>query len=155
MSLARDLLVTARRLAKASPQRPRQVDLRRSISTSYYAAFHALAKQCADRLVGTGQQRSAAAWQQTYRALEHGFAKDASFKARSLGFPPEIVDFGSAFAQLQEERHKADYDPLVRYSRADALLYASQAEHAIQNLNGAARRDQQAFAVLVLLRRRS
>ena len=41
--IAEDLLATARRLAKASPRKPRQADLRRSISTAYYALFHALA----------------------------------------------------------------------------------------------------------------
>lgn len=153
--MAGDLLVTARRLAKANPKRPRQADLRRSVSTAYYAVFHALAHQCADRLVGTGGKRSEPAWQQTYRALEHGFAKDACFKARNLGFPQEIVDFGDAFAQLQEERHKADYDPFIKYSRAEVFLHISHADQAIRSLNSATRRDQQAFAVLVLLKRRS
>ena len=71
MSLGRDLLVTARQLAKARPSKPRQADLRRAVSTSYYAAFHALAQDCADRLVGTTRQRSEPAWRQAYRALDH------------------------------------------------------------------------------------
>ena len=44
--------VQARRLALAGPRRPRQADLRRAVSTAYYALFQAMAKDCADVLVG-------------------------------------------------------------------------------------------------------
>jgi hypothetical protein len=87
LALSDDLIVTARRLARANPNRPRQADLRRAVSTAYYAVFHALARQCADRFVGTGHNRSRPAWQQVYRALDHGFAKNACFQAANLGFP--------------------------------------------------------------------
>ena len=50
--MSQDLLATARRLAKASPQKPRQSDLKRAISTAYYALFHAMARNAADMLVG-------------------------------------------------------------------------------------------------------
>jgi uncharacterized protein (UPF0332 family) len=51
------LIVTARKLAKASPKKPRQADLKRAVSTAYYALFHALAKNAADQLVGVAQNR--------------------------------------------------------------------------------------------------
>jgi hypothetical protein len=75
--VSNDLIATARRLAKASPKRPRQSDLKRGVSTAYYALFHALARDCADLLVGTGDTRSEPAWAQVYRTLEHGVAKNS------------------------------------------------------------------------------
>jgi uncharacterized protein (UPF0332 family) len=152
--LNRDLIVTARRLARANPKRPRQADLRRAVSTAYYAAFHALARECADRFVGTGRGRSRAAWRQTYRSLEHGFAKDACKQTENLGFPLSITDFAEAFVQLQEERHRADYDPDARYTRAEVQVLIVLAEQAATSLRNAPMNDRTAFAVLVLTRRR-
>lgn len=47
-----DFLETARDLATSSARRPRQTNLRRAVSTTYYALFHCLAKCCADMVVG-------------------------------------------------------------------------------------------------------
>lgn len=154
MSLSRGLLATARRLALANPSKPRQADLRRAISTAYYALFHALAKECADRFVGTGSGHSTEAWTQVYRALAHGFAKDQCEKAGKHGFPVEIVHFADIFASMQEERHRADYDPDVRYTRAEALVAVANTDQAIRDFRNAPIHDRTAFAVLVLLRKR-
>lgn len=108
---AADLIAQANRLARATQRKPRQVDLKRAVSAAYYAMFHALARECADTIAGTGPQRSEAAWLQVYRALEHGVAKNACKEAKTKGFPPEIVEFAEAFVTMQEERHTADYDP--------------------------------------------
>ncbi|UWM78915.1 hypothetical protein N1937_26860 (plasmid) [Rhizobium sp. WSM4643] len=110
--MSNDLIATARRLAKASPKRPRQSDLKRGVSTAYSALFHALARDCADLLVGTGDTRSEPAWAQVYRTLEHGVAKNSCKAAASRGFPGNIVSFADTFVILQEERHRADYDRL-------------------------------------------
>ena len=50
MSLADDLLSQANRLAAASTGRPRQADLRRAVSASYYALFHLLIGDAVQRL---------------------------------------------------------------------------------------------------------
>ena len=149
-----DLIVTARRLARANPQRPRQADLKRAISTAYYAIFQSLARQCADLFIGVGPHRSDWAWTHVYRALDHGFAKNACIQAGKLGFPPEIVNFADSFVLMQEERHRADYDPNARYSRAETQILISNAEQAIAGFKKAPRRDRLAFAALVLLKRR-
>jgi hypothetical protein len=86
--MSRQLLGTARRLAKASVGRPRQSDLKRAISTAYCALFHEVARNGADRLVGTGQDPADKAWRHTYRALNHGDARNACKLLRGLGFPP-------------------------------------------------------------------
>ncbi|MYC32883.1 MAG: hypothetical protein F4X64_06865 [Chloroflexi bacterium] len=65
-----DLLDVARRLAEGNPS---QTDLRRAISSVYYALFHAIAQSNADTLVGDAPLvRDPDAWRQAYRALDHG-----------------------------------------------------------------------------------
>jgi uncharacterized protein (UPF0332 family) len=150
------LIVTARKLANASPLKPRQADLRRAVSTAYYALFHALAKDAADMLVGVGANRPDKAWRHAYRALQHGDAKTACLELRynNLGFPQTLVECAGTFAILQERRHSADYDPDYRATRADALDAISLAEQAIAGLTAAARKDRRAFAVQLLFRKR-
>jgi len=149
-----DLLDAARRLAAASRGRPAQPYLRRAVSTAYYALFDRLARECADALVGTGQARGTTTWVQVYRALEHGFAKNGCIQARNLALPTTITAFADAFVALQEQRHRADYDPVARFSRVDAIDLIDRAETALHELRSATRAERRDFAVLILLRRR-
>jgi uncharacterized protein (UPF0332 family) len=148
------MLSTARRLAVASRSKPRQSDLRRAVSSAYYALFHAIAKDVADVLVGVGHDRPDNAWRQAYRALDHGPAKTACEQLRSLNFPPRLQDCGDAFVEFQLARHRADYDPAHRLQRAEALAAVARAEEAIGQLKSCRRKDRKAFAVLLLLKRR-
>lgn len=151
-SLPRGLLSTARRLSQADAKRPTQANLRRSISTAYYAAFHALAKMCADSLVGTAKSsRPNKAWIEVYRGLVHGTCKDACKRAKSINFPNEIKDFAEAFAQLQDLRHEADYNPAFKPSKEDAQLAVDQASRIIGALTAAQSKDRKAFATWVLI----
>ena len=72
-----DFIATARDLVDSNPRgRPRETNLRRAVSTTYYALFHCLAAAGADLLVGgAGADRSRPAWRQAYRALQHGPAR--------------------------------------------------------------------------------
>ena len=149
-----ELIGTARRLARASPRKPRQSDLQRAVSTAYFALFHALAKEAADLLVGTGAARRDAAWTHTYRALEHGFARNACTEIRRLALPPGITGCALAFLELQEARHSADYDPNARFTRTEALDLIGIAETAIRAMRAESRLARKAFLVRLLLRRR-
>ena len=118
------LLEIAQRLAQGqSPRRPRETELRRAISTVYYALFHTLAICCANMLVGsTRASRSQSAWRQAYRALKHGQAKKRCMNQavmRQFAGSPRI--WGVLLAAMQEERERADYDPLAQFFRTDAL----------------------------------
>ena len=72
-----DLLQTATLLANyvdpADPDGiPSEANLRRAVSTAYYAAFHALSQSCADTLVGPYSTVSTREhWITAYRTLEH------------------------------------------------------------------------------------
>ena len=132
--------------------RPRQTELCRAVSTAYYALFHTLARCCADMLVGVSPvARSQQAWRQTYRALEHGPAKNRCSRQNMLSkFPPEIEDFGQRFITMQRERHAADYDPQAVFSRDRVIQLIEETARTIARFNGVAAQDRRAFAVYVL-----
>ena len=131
------------------------VSNRRAVSACYYALFHCLARECADRLIGTTSAlRSDGAWRQVYRALDHGYAKKQCEAALKRGFPPGIIDFADAFSMLQLERHKADYDPGETFAKSTVQARIEQAEGAIQRFSAASQKDRRAFCVWVLLKNR-
>jgi hypothetical protein len=150
--LSKKFIATAKFLVPDSARRPNQANLRRPVSTCYYAVFHALAKMAADSLVGaTKSRRPNKAWVEVYPGLGHGACKYACIKATNINFPIEIHDFADAFVQLQDARHRADYDPIERYTKEQALLFVALSERAISALRGCSVRDRRAFATWVLI----
>ena len=155
-----DLIRIARGLAGGAISgtigRPRQAELRRAVSAAYYALFHALARCCADTLVGaTPAIRSRSAWTQTYRALEHGYAKNQCLRPAMDMFPPEIQEFGKAFAEMQRNRTIADYATESELSRAETMRLINQIEEVIADFATAPIADRRAFSAYVLLRVRT
>ena len=155
-----DLIRIARQLATGAAGggigRPRQAELRRAVSTAYYALFHALANCCADMVVGsTPANRSQAAWNQTYRALEHGLARNqCSNRSMMSRFPAEIEGFGDKFVEMQQQRHFADYDPEAAFERSEVIDLIDHTASVIVDFNGVPARHKRAFAVYVLFRTR-
>ena len=156
-----DLLRIARQLASgelgSGRGRPRQAELRRAISTAYYAMFHALARCAADMLVGaTPSRRSQSAWRQTYRALEHGHARNQCSNATMMSeFPDGIRQFGIVFVNNQRRRHSADYNPAETYNRFEVLKFIEEIERVIPEFDAVPAIDRRAFAVYALFRTRS
>lgn len=134
-----------------SPRRPKQADLRRAVSASYYAVFHALCRSNADSLAGKGSSRPERAWHQTYRATDHGQASKRCKAARGRGFPVEILSFADAFVVLQEHRHRADYDPGNNFTKQEVVAIAGQARAAVIAIDRVPIRDRRAFAIHILL----
>lgn len=133
--------------------RPRQAMLKRAISTAYYALFHALCHSNANTLFG----RAAGppyrlAWVRRYRAIEH---RSASQRMNQQVGNMSVVsrNFGAAFIFLQEQRHRADYDPEARFQRSEVISLISRAETAIQTFLAAAS-ERRTLAAIVLLRDR-
>ncbi len=146
------LIETALELAQSNRRRPRQSNLRRAVSTAYYAVFHCLAACCADCLVGgPSAQRSERAWRQTYRALNHGPVKGQCDIVVGRDFPRSIESFAAAFSKLQIKRHKADYDPDWIPLKSSVLEDIRSAKRAIGRFREAPLKDRRAFAVWVLL----
>lgn len=154
----RDLIATARASAnQPAARKPRQSDLKRALSTAYYAMFHAMCRNCADCLIGTASaDRSKPAWVQAYRAIEHGFAKSQCLNRQVMSrFPRDIEDFANHFVDLQIERHRADYDPHARFTRSDVTTAIDTAEAAITAFFAEPIKDRRAFAAWVTLRNRT
>jgi uncharacterized protein (UPF0332 family) len=150
-----DLIESALILLDSGKGRPAQVSLRRATSSAYYAMFHCLARNGADLLVGSsGATRSDAAWRQTYRALEHGFAKSACRDGLISRFPQAIEDFATTFVALQEKRHAADYDPAIRLGKSEVAADIATARDAIMAFSAAPISDRRAFAAHVLFKKR-
>ena len=149
---SRDLIETARGLTELSRRRPTQANLRRAVSTAYYAMFHRLARVAADLLIGRNRDE---AWYQVYRALEHGSARNACRNKQAMRrFPYQVQGFASTFVALQEMRHQADYALDVRYEKLDVLATIDKAEDAVAQLEQADKQQLRTFAVHVLFRRR-
>ena len=156
----KDLIQIAKRLASgaagSSQGRPKQAELRRAVSTNYYAMFHMLAACCADLLVGaTPASRSQSAWRQVYRALDHGNAKRRCSNQEALKqFPQPIQDFAETFATMQALRHSADYDPIPRFSRSQVRVWIEETEQSMTQFDQASSTERRAFAVHVLFQAR-
>jgi uncharacterized protein (UPF0332 family) len=149
-----ELLEVAKLLAraKAGPGRPRTAQLRRAVSTAYYALFHELVAQAVTELCGTdpgseAERRNASRWVAhtdlltlTQAATQAARAGAARAVASVLGSPhPDLRAIASIFGHLQEARQHADYDHDFDVTRERALELIHGAANAIDR----ARRLQQ------------
>lgn len=144
---SQELLLQARMLATLDTLRPKQANLRRSISSSYYAIFHFLIEEATFLTVGT-QHGQSPLRHFAGRAFNHGRMKDVceEFKkttpaSKSLkpwwsklpvSTTPTVKVVADAFLQLQSLRHSADYDMESLFLRSDALNAADSAHDAMQ-----------------------
>ena len=136
----RHLIDVARNLAgviddtPSAPGRPRQMDLRRAVSSAYYAMFHALCRSNAETLIGTAPAMQATEpWVQAYRAMDHRPAKNKLTEYRAKRpVHPDIDSFARTFAILQEQRHDADYDPRKTFTRREVDRLIARAEVAAE-----------------------
>lgn len=137
MGLGEDLLEQAKHLAGRDAKRPRQANLRRSISSAYYAAFHLLVSDGASYWKIASQQGRFA------RVFEHGRMRQAAERMAirlskpKAGDPPSASGGGTRdailrvcenFQELQRERHRADYDIDAIWTRGEAMEVVKQAE---------------------------
>jgi hypothetical protein len=127
-----DLLDLADHLARREAGRPKHISLRRAISTAYYGVFHALAKLCADELVGWSKTWEA--YTPIYRTLDHSTARRLFDRARDgTIYGEEVAEIGRLFITLQQARYTADYDPRpFSISRQEALELIDRARRAVQ-----------------------
>jgi uncharacterized protein (UPF0332 family) len=154
MSLHDELLATARYLARRNNNKPSDADLRRCVSTAYYALFHRLIEAAVARLLPHPDQQAVIA-----RLFEHGKMKALCSKVIDFSqllskppgqqrpawaepyaavfgsvLPPELPRLAEAFRQLQESRHRADYDRSAQVTSRDARAAIGQTEAAFVDL---------------------
>ena len=138
-----EFLDLARRLLQPEERIANDVDLRRSISTSYYALFHTVLTTAAERFVGADPSRQRG-YAIVYRAFNHSQMRQV---CESLTLPllskslrqqlgretahPDLRDFAVVFTELQSRRHQADYDPTTTITFQDARTAFDLAERGI------------------------
>lgn len=149
MSLHADLLEQARHLARRESKRPKQASLRRSIATAYYALFHLLVNEsCAFLVAGGGRQQLRNAMARAFAHSEmvaacKAFAKQSATShsvkdCLRVALPSGTISddlrkLATAFVDLQQARHEADYDPSAAFTRQHALGLVAQVEAAFDS----------------------
>lgn len=125
---------------------PRNANLRRAVSSAYYALFHhivlALANHSLPHCSTDDQYRFA-------RHVQHRAVRRVCDQVVGPKQPPPKVrmailavradttlnDVSLAFQTLQEARHRADYDHLASHNKAETLTLIDQARDAITKIN--------------------
>lgn len=151
------LLEQARHLLTRDKKNPRPENLRRAVSSAYYAIFHLLVNDATERLLpGASQEKFRRG---LGRVFDHRDMKAASkavvsglFKGSfsSLVAPPELKKVAQAFLDLQDARHRADYDLSAPFWKTEATRLIEQAESAF-DLWKKVRRNRVAKTYLLLL----
>lgn len=126
-----------------SPIPPTDAQLRRAVSTAYYAVFHTTLRAAADRFVGPNQVASPA-YSILYRGFDHGNMQKVceelrkstlkSQYSRTLGrtaVSPDMQAFAEAFPELLTMRHLADYDPSTPFLPSDMAAFIQLSQDAI------------------------
>ncbi|MBL6761933.1 MAG: hypothetical protein ISQ19_04470 [PS1 clade bacterium] len=173
MSLSDDFLRLAEQLVRSnsSSKSPPQIDLRRAVSSAYYAVFHEFCLLFAEQFVCDGKKLTRA-WLQTYRSLEHqqlkkrlleirqfSKLKDKQKKQREsknadLNFPPALADLADIFAKLQDSRHEADYNPQSKFDRKETILSIESARGCIEKIRHLCGDGKSALAVFIGIKKR-
>ena len=157
------LLDQARVLARVpAAGAPRQADLRRAISSCYYAVFHHTLTAAADMFVGN-TKRSSPEYALAYRAIGHKALRDLCVDLQKVTIPeryrPHVpaAGYGADFRAyavgvvgLQQDRHSADYDPLIKLAASDAWLVVRTAESTIASFNVVPDAQRRSFSALLL-----
>jgi hypothetical protein len=157
------LFEQAEKLIGPSPAgRPRQVDVRRAISSAYYGLFHFVLTEVADEFVGV-TQRASDRYALVYRSINHNIFKQLCSETKKTapsakyapyfpagGFDQDIQAFAAGVVDLQEKRHIADYNPQPRLSTSEARLAIGTARSAVLSFRRADLERRKAFLTLLL-----
>jgi hypothetical protein len=152
----------ADQLLSSSAGAPRKTDLRRAISNAYYAVFHTILQKAADTYAGASNRQSEL-YALVYRSIDHRSISDIcsevikqNLKPKYAkyvppgGFGPNIHSFATAFPDLQQKRHLADYDPLYDVRTSDVVAVVALARAAISNMESANTLKRKSFIALIL-----
>jgi uncharacterized protein (UPF0332 family) len=148
----------------ATPGRPKQIDLRRAVSAAYYACYHDVTLRSASQVLAykTGgmlspssgvihlvRRFSHAALVQACRLTQalDGPTIDATWSRgrraawevlhdqRAGQLPSHLTTAASRLRDLQDLRHTADYDHVIRISRVQAINAVADARAVCRTLS--------------------
>ena len=156
------LLLLAESLISSGGPEPGQENLRRAISSAYYAVFHAVLTDVADNFQGRDARQSPN-YSLLCRSVDHRRARQLcdDLKKDKLpekyqkylpagGLGPELTQFSEQFGVLQDLRTSADYDPQFHINGSDTTLAVDIGRTAIRNFASATHEQRAAFASLLL-----
>ncbi|MBE9475930.1 MAG: hypothetical protein IME92_02220 [Proteobacteria bacterium] len=124
--------------------------LSRAVSTAYYCLYQHLLDDCCLQVFGN-QSGLNRARQHLKRSITHNEIKTkCKGVSEKLDFPPSLVKFANAIVDLQNERHKADYDENRSFNLLEVLAIIAKADHAIKSYNRTEKRHRLAFAVWII-----
>lgn len=156
-----ELLRQADLLAGQTP--PTQADLRRAISSAYYAVFHFCLTAAAEMVTGASAP-STERYTHVYRSIDHKVLRGlcgqlGQSQPQNVAITPgsgfgRLQDFARLTASLYEQRIFADYDPSRTYSDTEARVVISDARLAITWFNSCDDEQKNAFLTMLLFRQR-
>jgi hypothetical protein len=149
-------------LQSSSAGPPRQADLRRAVSTAYYALFHFVLTEAADEFAGFNR-RGTKQYSLAYRSIDHRTLREVSVEvgksSPSLkyrpyvpadGFDPIIREVALGAVELQQSRLRADYDPDARFARSDVQISVETARRTTGSFRSGDRELRRTFLALLL-----
>ena len=150
-----ELIDTCYKLVPQAPTPPpSQADMRRAISTAYYALFHTLAASNAELIAGQPQSNlSSYAWERVYRRLDHGRAQN-NLRGVLDRLSPTGENFVRTFIDLQDRRQEADYDPSATITRTRTLNIIANADIATGDFTQLSEEERRLIAAQSLFDRR-
>jgi len=132
LDLPEQLIAQAEALLTVSP--PNEASIRRAVSTAYYSLFHLLVRDT------VANWREPLDHPRLARVFEHKQMKAASISLladlskRPMGESGLTLRWvAQAFVDLQQARHKADYDLSHPFDWREAEMLVSQARTAIND----------------------
>lgn len=143
---------------------PSQGQLRRAVSTAYYAVFHTVLRSAARRFVGTTQS-NADAYTMLYRSFDHGHMRKVCedlrvstlkervrLQLRRTAVSQDVRDFADILPVLQDQRHIADCDPTASFLPSDAASLIGTAKTAIEAFSRVPAAEQADVLAMIMVR---
>lgn len=156
------LLRQATELAGQPRGQPRNADLRRAVSASYYALYHHIVLNVVETLMPDCSEEHLL---RSTRNFEHrgvktvcGWVENPNTApqpgvASMIGQNAYLLDVALTFPQLRLARMEADYDHLANFTKATTLARIRMASTAITNLDAAeGGAAHQAFVALLAMK---
>jgi hypothetical protein len=144
------------------PGPTRQVDLRRAVSSAYYGVFHFTCAALGDYFVGA-THRSSPRHALVYRSIDHRALRELCQGIVRATPPPKLarylpsgglgrdmVAFCGIVPELQDRRHRADYDPTAAFTRTDGHAAVTAGRSAVRRFRAAPVAERAMFLTLLL-----
>jgi len=137
------LLNQSKALVSSGAGRPIENDLRRAVSSAYYAVFHETTLCCARHILGACELRTSPC-HQLRRKYPHGTISEVCVEITTgqqdrvpVEFRPllcsssDVMDYSDGFPDLMKARHNADYDHAFSFKKEAVQLQIAHAENLL------------------------